>query len=506
MKKNRCCIQSLKLLALLMLAVTARAQTSQGNDGFTAAYQSVGSLIASYSLVDATQFGPPTSSICALISNVFNDFNNSTVNSGVIVDARAVAGSQLQCTNQDPNPWNNLGGQDGQGNKKGPFSNIVLLPSGTITIACSWILPDHTYLLGEGPNLTVIAAAQGFNSTMCQNNGNGSDNDMIDMGAEASFQTMFHCSLVGAPDCADIRIEHLALYGNGTVNGIVNCCAQELSHVKDVSVSNVNVGLWLNDGFAENSGPYTDLTINAVTCLRIGPAITAPPLTAPVLAGTRGVHGLNCRSMGSPAINVDGVNNTLEDISITGNGSGDGLLIGQNGPASGNVLVNIQGSGLGNLIHLSQETSAVYSNPPAPACPGPVNGQNQTSANNVCDTTILSATLSGSGNTIEDDLVLPNQSDIFVADPNVAMYVLGEPVVGTAGGTSSVLGYSRFTTATRSATAPTWLFGTGAPTGNCNVGSLYSCTGTGCQLGSVTATLWQCAGGNPGAGLWVGVQ
>ena len=73
---------------------------------------------------------------------------------------------------------------------------------------------------------------------------------MIDMGAETGFP----CSgTSGTPDCPGIVIKHLSLTGNTNVNGIVNCCAQELSRVEDVAISGANVGLWLSDAYAYNS-------------------------------------------------------------------------------------------------------------------------------------------------------------------------------------------------------------------------------------------------------------
>ena len=221
----------------------------------------------------------------------------------------------------------------------------MLLPAGTITMHASWVLPNWTRLIGQGPNVTVIAAASGFAS------------DMIDMGAESGLL----CS--AGLDCPGIVIEHLGLVGSGSQNGgngIVNCCAQELSRVNDVSISGVKTGLMLSDRFAENSGPYSNLTISGVnTCLAIGPAMTAND-GLNTMINSRGVHGLTCsvNTANTPAITIDGPGNSLEDISISTSFSGvDGILIGFRGPAQGNTLYNIQGSGLKNVIHISGQTN-----------------------------------------------------------------------------------------------------------------------------------------------------
>jgi hypothetical protein len=162
---------------------------------------------------------------------------------------------------------------------------------------------------------------------------------MIDMGYESKASDYPCYVIVNGNDtwnCPSIVIEHLGIIGNLNENGIVNCCAQELSRVNDVSISNATTGLALSDQFAQNSGPYSNLTISGVnTCLSIG-------LNGKALVNSRGVHGLTCsvNSGNLPAITIDGPDNSLEDITISGVSTPDGIFIGSQAPAEGNMLFN----------------------------------------------------------------------------------------------------------------------------------------------------------------------
>jgi len=189
--------------------------------------------------------------------------------------------------------------------------------------------------------------------------------------------------------------------------------------------------------------------------------------------GTRGIHGLNCStpSLSGAAIDVEGSNNSLEDISLSGaNGTNtDGILIGLHNPAQNNVLFNIRGSGFSNLIHISP----VFGNDSSQSnCPAV--DTLHTSVYNVCDITIMGVTngTSGSGITTIYDQV----SGATLNDSSLGMYILGEPVQsGTTGTNDTFLGYSHFTT---SLSWPTWLVGTGQASGTTcpSIGSLYSVT------------------------------
>jgi len=419
----------------LIVTVGVHAQNTSLQEGWNGATQSSTTQSPSFSFIDGAGYvndsrcsGSGGCDICQIITYALADYNTGNSN-GDIIDTRGI--TSLACKSTDGNPWGALVMSDNP-----PLSNTVLLPAGTITIPVTWVLPRNTHLIGEGPNATVIAA-------------NFSTGDIIDMGTNNSDSG---CVASGNINCPDTVIEHLQLNGNGHtgVNGIVNSYGQELNRVNDVAIVGVNVGLSVND-YANDSGPYSNISMtNVAQCVNIGPG---PDLTP---SATRGVHGLTCLTTGTskPAIQVNTSNNSLQDIYISGGSQQDGVLIAPSGssvPAS-NVLVNISGSGLKNVIHI-ESTS---------------------------DISILGASRSGGTNLIQDDV-----TGTTLNDTNLGMYVLGEAV--TAG--TSNAGNSRFTTSINTA-APTWLVGTTGPSGNCTVGDLYSCTSSACAH-----TVWECEGG-----------
>jgi len=302
---------------------------------------------------------------------------------------------------------------------------------------------------------------------------------MIDMGNSTI------CVTGNQTDCTGVVIEHLTLDANGqSLNGIVNTYSQELSYVNDVVFSNFTgeTGLLLST-HSDNSGPYTNISYSGSgTCAQIfdtGGGAT--------IRQTRGIHGLTCIMSGSgstPAIYLDAPNNSLEDVYISGNStkSQDGILIGSQGPAPNNVLFNISGVNLNDVVHISNKSNGSGTCPP-----GFINGVR--TLYNVCDVTILGLTRSGGTNSIENDLTSPITT---LTDANLGMYVVGEPVQGG----SNSIGYSQFTTS-NSAGAATWLVGSTHPSTPCAAGSLYSCT----NAGNCPSTLWGCQGSSGWKGI-----
>jgi len=472
------------LAGLIMTIVVLSAQAQSPNpttaQGWNASVYSDTNGVQpapSYALVDATQYANGgASDLCTLINNVFNVYYGANGN-GIVIDARGV--SQLTCANVSP--WDTLISNETGGNDA--FTNVVLLPAGQITIQKTWKMILHTRLIGQGPTNTIIHAASGFTG------------DLIHMGEEIGSGYPCYLSSAMTWDCPGVVIEHLGLIGNNSGIGIKNCCAQELSRVNDVSISKVATGLALTDQFAQNSGPYTNLTISQVnTCLSIGPAMSGN-----IMINSRGVHGLQCsiNSSGTAAITISGPNNSLEDISISGGSSQDGILIGSSPGASaqGNTLLNIRGNGLNNVIHISNKPGSINSSTNAGNCPYPVISSSKI-IYAVCDLTIFGVARSGGNTTIQDDLTTTT-----ITDSTLAMYTLGE----TIGGTSNNIGFSRFTTATAgNTTATPWLVGTIAPAlASCKVGTLYSCTGSSCTNSNGTAALWECVGGST---FWKKIQ
>jgi hypothetical protein len=426
----------------------------------------------SFAVVDASQFSGQGLDLCGQILASFEQYYNvpsgtQPKNYGIVVDARGVSPS-LGCS---VNPWN-VPQTIGNMTYEEPPSSVVLLPSGIILLSTTLQMPAFARLVGEGPGATILRANNIPNCT--------SSCDMIDMGFPSPNSTppptFYNCSVNGSAmivDCPGIAIEHLRLDGNSQarVNGIVNNSAQELSYVEDVAFLNIKgtalslLGIVTGNlnGTSNNSGPYSNLTMSNVgACVIINGTV-----------GTRGIHGLNCStpSLSGAAIDVEGSNNSLEDISLSGaNGTNtDGILIGLNKPAQNNVLFNIRGSGFSNLIHISPSFGNDSSQSNCPAV-----DTVHTSVYNVCDITIMGVTNGTSGSGIAT--IYDQVSNTTLADSTLGMYILGEPVQsGSTGTNDTFLGYSHFTT---SLNWPTWLVGTAQASGTTcpSVGSLYSVT------------------------------
>jgi hypothetical protein len=432
---------TLMILTLFSAAPTrAEAQCPAPTAGFNAVYGNCNGVSkqGTFAMVDASQYTSNTIDICRAIQQILTAYQHGNSN-GVVVDARGVKLAQTPACST--NPW---------GISPEPDNSVVLLPAGTITIPSKWILPANSRLVGQGSNVTVLQA------------GSALTGEMIDMG-NATL-----CPASSNNDCPGVQVEHLTLIGNGVsgLGGILNQFSQELSYVNDVSFTNfLGTELTVATQNAVNSGPYSNLTMSNVgTCVNINSTY-----------GTRGIHGLTCtlRTSSTAGVLVDGSNNNIEDVFIQGGTSQNGILVGSQLPARSNLLFNVTGSGLRNVIELSTNAS---------------------------DVTILGATNTGSNVTIKDDLTVPNPS---LTDAKLGIYVLGEPVQGNASGTPVIIGYSRFTTS-MSSSAVTWLVGPSSPSGTCPAGDLFSQTS---DTGSGT-TLWGCGflNGSPGTGQWYAIK
>jgi hypothetical protein len=417
---------------LLAWPTDMQSQSPPPQEGQNAVMTTTTAAAPSPAFVDALPYY--SGDICSAIANILGSpnfyYNNSN---GVVVDARGIGqGTTLTCS---VNPWKNINSTTTL------YANTVLLPAATIAIQATWIVPNATRVVGAGSGLTsssgltILKPASGFSG------------NMIDMGAGP-----LSIGTCRAGQCQAVVIEHLQLDGgsasgvNGILNGVtgsVQASAQELSYVNDVKFTNFN-GFGLKINQAGNSGPYTKLYYSG----------TGPCVDILSAVETRGVHGLTCVVSQSPAIYVDGTNNSIEDVTIQATSSvTDGILIGSQAAAQSNILLNINGSGsstgsLTNVIHInSASTSGIP---------------------NAADLTIMGVSRgSSTTNVILDDLTTTS-----LTDSQVAMYVLGEPLPTTPG-------FSRFTT---SPNAPAWFVGASAPSGSsCSPGSLYSCTGGGCS-------------------------
>ena len=259
-----------------------------------------------------------------------------------------------------------------------------------------------------------------------------------------------------------ISVESMALNGNGLgVTGILNGDAQELTYIDHVALVQIlGMGLQVTVN-AQNSGPYSNITFDTVDFSPSTSTSCAQILS--VAGGTRGIHGLTCIgefSNGNSAILLDSSNNSLEDIRMIG--FDEGIVVGSQGPAHSNVLLNIYGD-------------TAEQNGPQQV----INVIEISNANPVTDLSIMGvANAGGSGtNTISDLGTGQN-----LPDAAIGMYALGRPQSG---------GYTRFTTSPK---ATTWVVGNANPQNvSCPIGSLYS------NISGATGAdaLYVCTVGNP---------
>jgi hypothetical protein len=215
-------------------------------------------------------------------------------------------------------------------------------------------------------------------------------------------------------------------------------------------------------GAGQNSGPYSNITFQSSSSTAVCAKVIG-------VEDTRGIQNLKCIGGGGPVgIYLDGSGNTLEDVSVSG--FEDGILIGDSQNARGNVVLNVTGSSsVTNVVHICGSTSTTN-------CPGGLA---------VSDLSILQVNRNSATYTVRDDSIATGVGSSLVTDNQVAIYAIGQPMAGSAG-------YSRFTTASKSDYVPSWLVGSGAPSGSCTTnlqtGTLYS------DMSSATHTLWICNG------------
>ncbi len=441
-------LASVAVLACWLSAFPAVAQRGQD-----AVYNSSNGVTNSPAFIDASMFGAQNTDICAVLNFIMSPGHGYPL-AGAVIDARGLPGTTgtgMTCT---ASPWAGI---------TNPPPSTILLPAGTIVIPTTWVLPSNTRLVGEGDGIPSTTSSTFFSpGTMIQ----------VASGSLLSTMIQFGSSSVcpgSVPTCTGISVENLTLNGLAqSVDGIVNQYAQSNSYVDHVSIYQIlGTGLLISDSgssSASNSGPYTNITFDT------GGYSGAPSTACAQIigtSGTRGIHGLKCKSEtqdANAAVLVDASNNSIEDVTIVG--FYDGILVGANAAAQSNVLVNIIG-----------DTAAGST---------PVNAVHISNHNTVTDLSIMGASNSGlSGTyTIQDDVTGPH-----LLDQTIGIYALGE----SAG--SGV--HSRFST---SPNVAHWTVGTAAPlnTPACTRGSLYSCTGpTGVNCSSSAGNAALCRAGPP---------
>jgi len=481
---------------LVVSPMPARAQTPGNN----AVYNTSGIVTSSAAFIDASAV-TQGSDICATLFSIISSTNYP--GHAAVIDARGISnttGSPNMLTCNSGSPWTQGNGQRTNSNTTTNPATI-LLPAGTIYISTSWILPNFAQVAGEGKAATVIKACStgtagcsaNFAPPAWDNSWPGGPangvNAMVELGSPfgttgSCGQTCFCPGGLGSTDCNSVGVRDFTLDGAGqNINGIVNQVSQELTFVDDVALNNIEgIGLWIgNDANpdavtsvgaieAGNSGPYSNLVFNAGT----GALSTTECVN--LQAGTRGVHGMSCTANGTPAaaIYLDGSNNSIEDVQITG--FQDGVLIGSQALSTlatnfrNNLLLNIGAiSGVTNVVHICG--------------PNPPNGSAACAETNnpAADLTIVGASnlgvISASITTIRDD-----ETETALADASVAMYVLGEQTPN-----GSTTQYTRFTTSPR---LPSWA------TGNVAITANSACTGNGSlysrDVASTGTVLWAC--------------
>ncbi len=411
--------------------------------------------------IDASQFGG-TSVFCVKVNDALNAIPSGVT--GAVVDARGINPGGTNTCSTDPFSGITNG-------------SVLLLPSGTISISASWVIPAATKIIGEGSGLTTIEDAVGLNP-------------MLQMGPST-------CST--SSPCMGITIEELSLNGQYlATTGILNQGAEEHSYVRNVAISEIlGTGLVVESDTAGNSGPYENLYIAAGTsntstanqCVAFGGSGSnaGPP-------GTRGIHGLTCIGNGhaSTGIDLNASNTTVEDLSISGftNGIVVGDLATSSNPVQSEVLINITAaSGAGTMTNLIQLSNAGN-------CTS-IGGSCTAIGTNVTDIDMLAVTNTVATNTINDQLT--NTTITHSQAGQVAMYALGQPLNAT----NSLTQNSLFTTIP---SLPSWA------TGSTSISSGSSCTSLGSLYSNITGTasgsdnLYACIPASASTKAWTAIK
>jgi hypothetical protein len=415
----------LAVIAVLigLSALQVHSQTAGNN----AVYQSTTAITGSASFVDlvgATSSG--SGDICARINSVLSA---TGFKAGTVVDARGfLTGTTQPCA---ANPFNGI-----------TTPSTVLLPTGSITISATWVLPDQTQIIGAGRTNTSLVVSVGFSPTV-----------MIQMGSS---------TVCPSGGCTGVGISDLRLDGQPTnstalnVIGIQNENSQAGSYVSHVAFHYVEgTSLDIETSGANDSGPYTDLAPSAGVA-NCSDSCAPTATTACVIiknAQTRGIHGITCTGNAQTVggvitgmvggIYLDGNANTIEDGHFEG--LQNAVVVGDTAPASGNLLLNLSGAtGSGTQYNVVLICNSTNTSP----C---------TTSGSVSDLAIFQVeTYTSAHNTIVDMI---NGTTLGAAsgDASVGMYVLGEALKNG----STTYGYSRFATAT---SIPTWDAGGTSPT------------------------------------------
>ena len=304
------------VLACWISAFPAVAQ--QGQD---AVYNSFGQVTNSPSFIDASMFAASAPNICGILHSIL--IGGSYPATGAVIDARGLpgtTGTSMTCT---ASPWAGI---------NNPLPSTILLPAGIIVIPTTWVLPSNTRLIGEGEGVPVYSSGNLVSApgTWIKAMANGSLSSMIQFGSS---------SVCASGVCSGISVEQLTLDGQAqAVHGIVNQFSQTNTYVDHVTVYQIlGTGLLISNSgssSATNSGPYTNITFDTG-----GYPGASSTMCAQIIgtSGTRGIHGLRCKSETNDAqagVLLDSSNNSIEDVNIVG--FYDGILVGSQASAQSN--------------------------------------------------------------------------------------------------------------------------------------------------------------------------
>lgn len=493
----------LLLVGWLSMPIRSEAQ----NQGKNAVWGSGSTPSASAAFIDASAFANVNDDICVTLYNIISP--SSYPSSGAVIDARGIdhtnshsdGNGNMLCAES---PWLHSGSPTNH-------PATILLPagystpgSGGIIISQTWILPNGSKIIGEGPNPNASAILQAASSFTA-------GSAMIEMGSSSS--TVCPLDSNNVPVCTGISVEHMTLDGSSlAIHGIDDSYAQDRSYVRDVALKDFGgTGLSVS---APNSGPFTDMYYAAKVESSCDGSIC--PVCAVLQAQTLGIHGITCIGATSVSkgqtnqgagIYVNASNNSVEDAHSEV--FADAVRIGDIASgAVGNVVVSnvssaISGTQQGNIASVVHICGA-RSNGNFLTCNNHTNG-----GATVSDITILQAA-DQNGNVfvpptavsavIIDDVSGTSITPGMNSGAPAALYVLGEqePV-----GVNNQ--YSRFASSPStsgnnlSTVVPTWTVGG-------NIGANQTCSLPGAlysnSIGGSGSSVYVCSWTSGGSLQW----
>jgi hypothetical protein len=503
MKKPSICLSFLTVSLCLLCWLSKPTPLWAQSPGNNAVWGSGGTPSGSAAYIDASASAALTDDICTTLFNIISNSNYPA--RGAVIDARGISANNSKSDGNGNmtcagTPW-----QSGSSSTTNPAT--ILLPAGytlqctgcsgpgNIVISQTWVLPNGSKIIGEGPD-------NGPNATLQAASGSSfTGSAMIEMG---SSSPPFACPGTSVPVCTGVVVDHLTLEASSNnIDGIHNAYSQEGSYARDVRFTDFGgTGLSVS---APYSGPYIDLYYTASSEEQCSEGVC--PACARLNAQTLGIHGVTCIGTDAvaglnngAAIFVDASSNTVEDIRVEG--FSDSVRIGDIASGIvGNVVVSNINSAIGTTGQIKSVVHVCGRNPNTNFLSCPNNNANGGATVN--DIVVLQATDFNGNNTsppptrfsavIQDDVtgtLITPQGTGTAFGGTTGLYTLGEQEGG-----NGYLQYPRLATNPSpngnnfSTAVPTWIVGTGSIAGQqCSLpGALYSNT-----TGSSSSALYVC--------------